>query len=285
MSEHAKSAPAFESAASSMGGEYFLAPLVFACPTRHGVILLDLKRNRYLGLESSAALTLSRFVRSIPKHKEWTESNIENAGDPSTASNPVRPGAVLLDLVRNRYLDLESSDNLLQSMLKEGLLTLSPAVESELAPTEIDLRCALVSIGDEITLAPRVRLRDIVTFVFFLLTTAIALRCLPLRSIVRHAHERRNRAYRRGYQLDVGEVSRHVSTFRAIRPYFFVAKDHCLLHALTLMKYLAHHREFPVLVFGVGTEPWTVHTWLQYERYLVDGNPEAVCRLEPILAV
>lgn len=290
MSEHAKPTRTFESAASSIGREYFLAPLVFSCSTRHGVVLLDLRRNRYLGLERSDALTLSRFVRSISKHEEWTDSDSENANDQSAASKPTRHGVVLLDQRRKRYLDLESSDqsianNLLQSMLKEGLLTMGPAVESGLVSTEIDLNCALVSIGEEITLTPRVRVRDITTFAFFLLTAAIALRCLPLRWLVRRAHDRRNRAYRRGYKPDVGEVSRHVCTFRAIRPHFFVAKNHRLLHALTLTNYLAHYGEFPLWVFGIGTEPWTTHTWLQHENYLLDENPQAVCRFEPILAV
>jgi hypothetical protein len=297
MSEYAKHTQPFEGA-SSMGREYFFAPFVFACPTRHGVVLLDLRRNRYLGLESSDALTLSRLVRSIPQREEWTDPDSENANDQSTANNPTRHGGGLRDLRRNRYLGLESSDaptlsrlvrsvpnNLLQTMLKEGLLTTNPAVASDLVSAEIDLRCALVSIGDEITLVPRVRMRDIATFVFFLMTAALALRCFPLRWILRRAYERRLRACRRGYKLNVGEVSRHVGTFRAIRPHFFVAKRHRLLHALTLINYLAHYGEFPVWVFGIATEPLTAHTWLQYENYLLDGNPEAVCRLEPILAV
>jgi hypothetical protein len=291
MSEHAKPTQTFESTSSLASREYFFAPFVFACPTRHGVVLLDLRRNRYLGLESSDALTLSRFVRSIPQRAEWTDSDSANAQ--STANHPTRHGGVLLDLRRKRYLGSERSaapdqsiaNNLLQTMLKEGLLTLDPAVGADLVSTEIDLKCALVSVGDEITCTPRVRMRDIATFVFFLIPAAIALRCLPLRWIVRRAHDRRNRAYRRGYKLDVGEVSRHVCTFRAIRPHFFVANDNRLLHALTLINYLAHYGEFPVWVFGIATEPWIAHTWLQHENYLLDENPEAVCRLEPILAV
>jgi hypothetical protein len=298
MSEPAKPTQTAANASSSLGKDYVLAPLVFACPTRHGVVFLDLRRNRYLGLDSSAALILSRLVRSLPQRPEWRETDSEQADDPTIAGDSSRYGVVLLDPRRNRQSGSESSaaereevneptiaGRLLQSMLKEGLLARDAAVASDLVSTEIDLKCALVSIGDEVTLAARVRMRDVAAFAFFLTTAAIALRCLPLRWIVRRAHARRTRAYRRGYRLDVGAVARHVSTFRAIRPHFFVAKDHALLHALTLIDYLAHYGEFPVWVFGVATEPWATHTWLQYENYLVDGNPEAVCRLEPILAV
>jgi len=288
MSEFAKPTHTFASASSSIGSEYFLAPLVFACSTGQGVILLDLRRNRYLGLERSDALTLSRFVRSIPKHEEWTDS--DSANDQATASKPTRHGVVLLDQRRKRYLGSASSEqsvanNLLQSMLKEGLLTMDPAVESGLVSTKIDLKRTLVSIEEDVLLTPRVRMRDIATFAFFLATTAIALRCLPLRWLVRRAHDRRSRAYAKGYKPDVGEVARHVCTFRAIRPLFFVAKNHCLLHALTLANYLAHYGEFPVWAFGICTEPWTTYTWLQHENYLLDASPEKVFTLEPILAV
>jgi hypothetical protein len=290
MSEHAKPLHTIESASTSAAKEYFLAPLVFACSMRHGVVFLDLRRNRYLGLERSDSLTLSRFVRSIPKHEEWADSDGKSADDQSTESEPARHGVILLDQRRKRYLGSASSDqtvanNLLQSMLKEGLLTTDPAVDSGLVSTEIDLKRTLVSIEEDFIITPRVRMRDIATFAFFLVTGAIALRCLPLRWLVRRAYDRRNMAYRRGYKLDVEEVCRHVCTFRAIRPLFFVAKKHCLLHALTLTNYLAHYGQFPVWVFGIGTEPWTTHTWLQHENYVLDDSPETVFRLEPILAI
>jgi hypothetical protein len=291
MSKHTKPLQTIESASSSMAGEYFLAPLVFACATRNGIVLLDLRRNRYLGLERSDALALSRFVRSIPKHEEWADADGKSANDQSAESEPTRHGVILLDERRRRYLGSTSSDqtmanNLLQSMLKEGLLTTAdPAVESALVSTEIDLKRTLVSIEEDFILTPRVRMRDIATFAYFLITGALALRCLPLRRLVRSAHDRRNMAYRRGYKLDVEEVCRHVCTYRAIRPLFFVAKKHPLLHALTLTNYLAHHGQFPVWVFGIGTEPWTTHTWLQHENYVLDDSPETVFRLEPILAI
>jgi hypothetical protein len=290
MSEYAKPLHTLEIDSASIAREYFLAPLVFACSTRQGVVLLDLRRNRYLGLEGSDALRLSRFVRSIPTHEEWTDSDSENAKDPSTASKPTRHGVVLLDRKRKRYLGSESSgqsvaNDLLQSMLKEGLLTMDPAVESGLCSTEIDLKRTLVSIEEDVLLTPSVRMRDIATFAFFLVKAAIALRCLPLRRLVRRALDRRNRAYRRGYKPDVGELARLVCTFRAIRPLFFVAKNHCLLHTLTLADYLAHYGEFPVWAFGICAEPWTTYTWLQHENYLLDASPEKVFRLEPILAV
>jgi hypothetical protein len=290
MSKHAKPLQIIESASSAMAGEYFLAPLVFACSTRNGVVLLDLRRNRYLGLERSDALTLSRFVRSIQKHEEWGDPDNKSANDQSAESEPTRHGVILLDQRRKRYLGLPSSDqtaanNLLQSMLKEGLLTTDPAGEPGLSSIQIDLKRTLVSIEEDFIITPRMRMRDIATFAYFLITGAIALRCLPLRWLVRRAHDRRNRAHRRGYKLDVEEVCRHVCTFRAIRPLFFVAKNHCLLHALTLTNYLAHYGQFPVWVFGIGTEPWTTHTWLQHENYVLDDSPETVFRLEPILAI
>src|SRR3984957_9733787 len=54
--------------------KYSLAPLIFPCCTRDGVVLLDLRRNRYLGLACRDALALSECVNGFPKVDQWTDS-------------------------------------------------------------------------------------------------------------------------------------------------------------------------------------------------------------------
>lgn len=251
-----------QSSVSAAGGryEYSLAPLIFLCPTRDGVVLLDLKRNRYLGLSCPDSLALSKRVNGFPKVAQWIDFE---------ASATAR----------------EFPMTLLDSLLADGIVTSSPAGSNEVISTEIRLHGPLVSIGEEIVEKCRVRPTHLVNFLVCFLSSAASLRCVPLRYIVRRVYRRRSRAIVSGYTLNLSHVSELVDAFRSIRPYFFLAKDHCLLHALTLVHYLARYGEFPLWVFGVATDPWTAHSWVQYDEFLLDCNPEQVCSLEPILAI
>jgi len=240
--------------------KYSLAPLIFPCCTRDGVVLLDLRRNRYLGLACRDALALSECVNGFPKVDQWTDSE---AG--------VYPR--------------EPKKDLLDSLLAGGIVNSSQARSNEVMSTKIWLDGPLVSIGEEIIEECRVRPSHVVNFLVCLLSSAASLKCVPLRYIVRRVYRRRARAIANGYALNLSHVSVLVDAFRSIRPFFFLAKDHCLLHAFTLVQYLARYDEFPLWVFGVATDPWTAHSWVQHDEYVLDCNPESLCSLEPILAI
>ena len=240
--------------------KYSLAPLIFPCCTRDGVVLLDLKRNRYLGLAGRDALALSECVYGFPKLDQWT------------------------DIEASLYTR-EPTKDLLDSLLASGIVNSSQGCSKEVISTEIRLHGPLVSIGEEIIEKCRVRPSHVVNFLVCLLSSVASLKCVPLRYIVRRVYRRRASAIAHGYALNLSHVSMLVDAFRSIRPFFFLAKDHCLLHAFTLVQYLAHYGEFPLWVFGVATDPWTAHSWVQHDEYVLDCNPESLCSLEPILAI
>jgi hypothetical protein len=236
---------------------YFMAPSVFVCATRHGAVFLDLTHDRYFGLGCSNALTLSKYVHEFPKSDYWKDSSTSDA----------------------------STSSLLESLLMAGILTSQAPEAREIVSTQVHLHGALVSIGDEIVREVPVRVRHIAVFSFFLARSAVALRWLPLRSVVRKVYRRRREAIARGYRFDLSRTSELVYVFRAIRPFFFSADGHCLLHALTLVNFLGHYREFPVWVFGVTTDPWTAHSWVQQDCFLLDTSPDKVCHLDTILGI
>jgi hypothetical protein len=248
-----------QSLASGHAGapRYFMAPLVFACATRHGVVFLDLTHNRYLGLSCSDAVALSRYVHKFPNSDHWKGSSTSDA----------------------------SISSLLESLLTAGILTSRAFDVRDIMSTQVDLHGALVSIGDEIARKVPVRARHIAVFAFFLALSSVALRCLPLRSVVRKVYRRRRAAIARGYRFDLSRTSELVFVFRAIRPFFFSAGGHCLLHALTLVNFLGHYHEFPVWAFGVATDPWTAHSWVQQGCFLLDNSPDKVCHLNFILGI
>jgi Transglutaminase-like superfamily len=241
---------------------YFLTPYVFTCDTRHGAVLLHLQRNKYFGLAMSDVIYLKKVVRNWPAPE----------GEAYSVSTSVA-------------VEECSMTSLVQSLLKADVLQRTPPSRGGITCSRISLNGPLASVGDEIIRKASVRPAHFATFVFSLLSAATCLRCLPLKSTVGIVSRRKARVMSNGYGFNLEHAAELVFVFRRLRPYFFVAEGNCLLHALTLVTFLAIHREFPCWVLGVRTEPWGAHSWVQYGDYLLDTNPEKVCEYEPILAV
>jgi hypothetical protein len=192
---------------------YLLSPLVFASATRHGIVFLDLKRNRYSGIGCSDALVLSKYVDDIPCLDTWRSERGESS-------------------------DVNSSESaLLDTLLAAGILTLNPAEKREIVSAPIPLDGALTSIGDEITGHASIGIWQIIVFLRCLIWSAASLRFLPFRNVILRVHRRRLAAHAIGYSFNLSRACNLVATFRGIRPFFFLPKDRCLLHALTLANY------------------------------------------------
>jgi hypothetical protein len=73
--------------------------------------------------------------------------------------------------------------------------------------------------------------------------------------------------------------------FRRLRPYAFAAKDQCLFHALSLLKFLAQYNIHPTWVIAVRPTPWAAHSWLQLGTLVLDCTPEEISGYTPILAI
>jgi Transglutaminase-like superfamily len=84
---------------------------------------------------------------------------------------------------------------------------------------------------------------------------------------------------------DIFRMATMVDVFRQLRCWVFAAEGRCLLHALTLVNFLSAYGLHPEWVFGVSTQPWAAHSWVQWGQFLLDTNPEKVCPYTPILIV
>jgi hypothetical protein len=241
---------------ASNSSRYWLENLVFVAPTRHGAILLDLNRNRYLGVGRAETQALERMIEDWPIQA-------------SALFMPSRPIA---------------EKELIDSFLSRGIIRSGPHKSRAIPQTSVRLDGELVAIGDEIDSPASVCISHVLFFFYALVASHLALRFQPIASVVQRVHARRAAAIRNGHDFDWRRASELVSIFRRIRPYVFVAGGHCLLHALTLVHFLAHYNEFPQLVLGVKVDPWGAHSWVQYGNFLLDTNPEKVCGFTAILA-
>lgn len=244
--------------ASYPGAIYYLAAHVSACMSEQGAVLLDLRRNRYYGLPLEDALSLAPMIEG------WPESHAEAR--------------------REKSNDRSATDDLIRSLLQAGILQTSP-IRSPRIGTSTLLDGDLCSVGDEIISPTTVRFAHVICFVLSLMSALCFLRILPLSVTVRVVHGRKSRAIARGYRFDPHRAEALTFVFRRLRPYFFTANGHCMLHALALVNFLALHGEFPCWVLGVRSQPWGAHSWVQYADLLFDTNPTKVCAYDPILSV
>lgn len=239
-----------------------IAPLVYMCATRQGVVILDLKRNRYLSVDCGEALSLSEHVDSFPKKDSW-----------------LAPGQQASSKVTR-------DQTLIRSLLDEGIIVKDRCCTSdELRSADVSIDGALVSVGHELVAATPVHAKHVMVFLIILVSSWFDLRFRPLLTLARRARQSRVRALENGYKFNLQRAVQIVSVFRSIRPYIFMAEGNCLLHALTLVRFLGYYGEFPNWIFGVSSDPWTAHTWIQQDVFLLDSNPEAVCSLDVILAI
>jgi len=82
---------------------------------------------------------------------------------------------------------------------------------------------------------------------------------------------------------ELDKLAALVSVFRRIRHYFFTGDGKCLLHALTLTRYLGLYGICPTFVIGVRTSPWSAHAWVEHAGHTLDATPEKIRSFHPIL--
>jgi hypothetical protein len=243
------------------GTSYYLASHVFACASPHGVVLLDLLRNKYFGLDLTDGASLAGFV------SDWPAQEISGENVPGVA------------------LDRSRVNNLVRSLLDANVLQCCLPSDCDISRSTFSLQGDLASVGDEIIARTPVRLAHVVSFLFSLLSAFFSLRFLPLNFAVRVVHKRKTRAIATGYYFDPRHAAQLTYVFRRLRPYLFSASGHCMVHALALVNFMAIYGEFPSWVLGVRTEPWGAHSWVQHENLLLDTNPAKVCPYIPLLSV
>jgi hypothetical protein len=239
--------------------QFWIARHVHVCVTPDGSVVLDLKRDKYLGFGREQTEILSTAVNSWPF--------------PSWPCDPDR-------------LDWGAARLLCESLQKDGMLTIEcePRNLINRAPI-VDMKAELISVGDEVEIAGRVRVGHVTQFFGSYLWARCSLAHRSFLSIVEAIRSRKASRAGADYAYDIFRLAKMVDIFRQLRPYVFAAEGRCLLHALTLIRFLSRYDFYPEWVIGVVTQPWGAHSWVQRGNFLLDTNPEKVCQYTPILVV
>jgi hypothetical protein len=236
---------------------YLLAPHVYPCVSGQHVVLMDLERDKYVAVVP--AHRLAPWVRG------WPVGSMHAADSPADADPDSRA--------------------LISQMLAHGMLVSDPHVGKPAVPVSA-ARAARSLLEFDLDTRPRTGAVLLGRLGRSYLQAQLALKLRPIQAIVETVRNRKTARAARGAQpADLARLRALVSAFTRLRPLFYTLRCACLLDSLTLVHFLGAEGIHPDWVFGVKTEPFDAHCWVQHGEVVLNDAPDRVRQYSPILLV
>jgi hypothetical protein len=230
------------------GPGYFLLPWIHVCFTSDGAVFLDVKHDRYVGLEHPKAQILRRLLSQQPADDEM--------------------------------------DSLGRELVASGLLTSTAQHRREpIEAPSIDAPDSLLidSLDND---APRPSALHVLRFLTACATVWVHLHLGSLDRALARARRRKQKLLRSARSVDMEKARQATRVFVHLRTFVYTARDHCLFDSLTLSDYLQRCGVLTSCVFGVRTLPFAAHCWVQAGKSLLtETSVEYVADFSPILVI
>ncbi len=232
-----------------------LASHVRACACESCVVLLDLRRSRYLAISKPEALQLCSWIKGWPALEAQHDHEV----------SPSIPHATL------------------QHLIALELLTRAGPASAAMDAHEQKLPAASADL-DQATTAPRISARRVLRF---LSSSAHASWCLRHQSLWAIAHASTSRRHKLlGPNTEsMRAIQSACAAYAALRPFFFSTQKQCLHDSLALLSFLATEGLLARWVIGVKSGPFAAHSWLQSGETVLNDQHERVRQFRPILVV
>jgi len=225
---------------------YFVKDNVHVCFDAGHAVFLDVKRDRYFGLNSQQTRLLGGLVAGWPKFAE--------------KEHPT-------DAARQLAADLESS----------GLLTPHPSRGANVRCAAIEsAETSLVFHGGKLA---AISAADALKFAYAVLRASYYLK---LRSFA-HAVDHMMGARRQWQPRTEEEVRGLVAKFDVLRPLAYSRRERCLFDSLALSLFLEQYGISATWVVAVKCRPFRAHSWVQHGEYVLNDSAEYVSEYKPIL--
>ena len=267
--------------------ELTLASHVRACACDGQVILLDLRRSRYLGIGGAASQVLAHMLQAWPISAPHSDISLSSSARAALLHQLVSQGLVVdAASTRTRNAGARNANIGIASQADP-----IHAIEEASSTVELDM-----DLGQGLTSGTGrphraiAHFRHSLRFARSVASAACWIRCRSLQSIARDVARRRSRL--RGPRLERNEADGAIEAMKpalaaydALRPFVFTARDECLLDSLALLNFLSHDGFAPRWVLGVRTGPFAAHAWLQEGQTVLNDQHEYVRQFRPILVV
>jgi hypothetical protein len=231
----------------------FLLPQhVHICVTAGVAVLLDLRSNRYFGLDQEQTRALHPLVAGWPVETDGRDKDIVSASH--LANNLTERGLLTRDT----------------SLGKPAFAVQLPRVERRLVEWD---KSELSEINGF----------HVIRFAHAVLRATISLRLQPFWRVVARFRSRNAQCVNSSIELE--RTTMYTRIFRSLRPFFYTANDRCLFDSIVMLEFLSMYGIYPTWVIGVKTIPFAAHSWIQLDSYVLNGGPEYVRAFTPILAI
>ena len=236
---------------------YLLAPHVYPCVSGQHVVLMDLERDKYIAVVP--AHRLATWVRGWP------------VGTAQTTESPHGVDA--------------GADALVSQMLAHGMLVSDPHVGKPATPVRA-VRAASSLVQFDLDARPRAGAALLWRFGRSCAQAQLSLKLRPIQSIVEAVRDHKARRLARSVrEADPARLRALMTAFMRLRPLFYTLRGSCLLDSLTLVHFLGAEGIHGDWVFGVKTEPFDAHCWVQQGEVVLNDAPDRVRQYSPILVV
>jgi hypothetical protein len=239
---------------ASVEQKYWLSAHVHACVTDDYAVLLDLRRDKYMGIAREHLAALAATVHG------WPEPGRYEATPPTSSANA-----------------------LVRQLVASGVLTMDPAMGKDvrspvIAPPRFE------AVEPDLEYRPRITLRNVSRLSIAAAKAQALLKLRPIEAVVTRVRERKQRENPAG-EFDLAAARPLIAEFLYLRPLVFTSRDECLFDSLVLVELLARQRLFPDWLFGVSTNPFKAHSWVQAGDHVLNDLPERIAKFTPILVV
>jgi Transglutaminase-like superfamily len=235
--------------------DYMLANHVCWCAVEDGVVFLDIKKHKYVGINRHFSDLLYGIVQN-------------------SFSASISPPA---------NCDAAEADALSALLATEGLVTRDAALGKPLLPLSVETVGAIDS-PRRTPLDTQLLGIHLFKLMFSFITVKYQLRMVPFEKIVRRAQARQPERPT-AIVLSGDQVARLVRLFRRLRSFFYTAHNNCLLDSLVLRDFLYRNGITSTWVMAVESRPFAAHSWIQYRGIVLNDSLEHVQRYTPIFSV
>jgi len=232
---------------------YSLAPRVYMCIPTSSAVLLDVKRDAYYGLDPKQTRLLRMLITDERAALEAGEYADFHSDDLDSFAK---------ELVRGGFLQPRTT------------ATLARQISAVLPPVD-------EAIFDPQQPTPTaISLHHVLCFFYSYISTAFTFR---LRSLSHTLDDLGRQPAGDATNTDIESVRRLTNVFSTLRPFAYASRDRCLFDSLALLSFLRRYRMRAHLVIGVRTAPFAAHSWVQFDKYVLNGTANYTRWFTPIV--
>jgi transglutaminase superfamily protein len=234
---------------------YLLAPHVYWCAIEDGVVFLDLKKHKYVGINRN--------------HSDLLYKILEGSHSISGTVPAISDGARELTLSK--------------ILATEGLITRDAMSGKPLIPLSIETVGSADPLRQPMG-GEHFRIIHVLGLMLSFITIKCQLRTVSFHQIVRKAQSGRPERTSTNAVLS-GKEMQLTRLFWRLRSIFYTSHNNCILDSLVLRNFLRRSGISSTWVIGVESRPFAAHSWIQLRGIVLNDSLEHVRRYTPILVV